>query len=89
MTNIESKIITLINDNQYLSKELKAKYILSLFLMDREEQEEYLKLIEAFSYRCHAAERGIYILRPDEKEKIMRTLDEVKEDILSKINSNQ
>ena len=88
MTDIEKKIIELIENNQHLSTDLKKRYILALFLMGTEEQEEYLKLIEAFTYRCNAVERGIYIVKADEKEKVMKTLNEVKEDILNKIKSN-
>jgi hypothetical protein len=88
MTDIEKKIIELIESNQHLSTDLKKRYILALFLMGTEEQEEYLKLIEAFTYRCNAVERGIYIVKADEKEKVMKTLNEVKEDILKKIKSN-
>lgn len=88
MTDIEKKIIDLIENNQHLSTDLKKRYILALFLMGTEEQEEYLKLIEAFTYRCNAVERGIYIVKADEKEKVMKTLNEVKEDILNKIKSN-
>lgn len=88
MTDIERKIIELVESNSHLSTDLKKRYILALFLMGTEEQEEYLKLIEAFTYRCNAVERGIYIVKADEKEKVMRTLSEVKEDILNKIKSN-
>jgi hypothetical protein len=56
--------------------------------METKEQHEYLKLIQAFSYRCHSTERGIFIIREDEKKKVMRTLEEVKEDILNKIKTN-
>lgn len=88
MTDIEQKIINLIEGNSHLSTDLKKRYILALFLMEEKEQEEYLKLIQAFTYRCNAVERGIYIVKADEKEKVMKTLDEVKEDIIKKINSN-
>lgn len=88
MTDIEKRIIELIENNHHLSNDLKKRYILALFLMGSEEQEEYLKLIEAFTYRCNAVERGVYVLREDEKEKVMKTLSEVKEDILKKIKSN-
>jgi len=88
MTDIETKIIDLIENNQHLSTDLKKRYILALFLMGTEEQQEYLKLIEAFTYRCNAVERGIYVVKADEKEIIMKTLNEVKEDILNKIKSN-
>ena len=88
MTDLEQKIIDLIEGNSHLSTDLKKRYILALFLMETKEQEEYLKLIQAFTYRCNAVERGIYIVKADEKEKVMKSLDEVKEDILKKINSN-
>jgi hypothetical protein len=88
MTDIEQQILNLIESNHHLSDDLKKRYILALFLMDSKEQEEYLKLIQAFTYRCNAVERGIFVVREDEKEKIMRTLDDVKKDILDKIHSN-
>jgi len=88
MTDIEKQIIDLIEANQHLSEDLKKRYILALFLMGNEEQREYLRLMQAFSYRCNAVERGIFIVRDDEKKKIMRTLEEVKKDILDKIHSN-
>lgn len=88
MTDIEQQIIELVEGNSHLSTDLKKRYILALFLMDTKEQEEYLKLIQAFTYRCNAVERGIYIVKADEKEKVMKTLKDVKEDILNKIKSN-
>lgn len=88
MTDIEKQIIDLIENNHHLSEDLKKRYILALFLMDSSEQAEYLRLAQAFTYRCNAVERGIYIVRDDEKTKIMRTLEDVKKDILDKIHSN-
>lgn len=88
MTDIEIQIIDLIEGNAHLSMDLKKRYILALFLMGTDEQEEYLQLIQAFTYRCNAVERGIYIVNADEKEKVMKTLSDVKEDILKKIKSN-
>lgn len=88
MTKIEKTIIDLIESNSHLSTDLKKRYILALFLMGTDEQEEYLKLIQAFTYRCNAVERGIYIVKDDEKKKVMKTLSDVKEDILKKIKSN-
>ena len=88
MTDIEQQIIDLIENNHHLSDDLKKRYILALFLMDSGEQAEYLRLVQAFTYRCNAVERGIYIVRDDEKGKVMRTLEDVKKDILSKIHSN-
>ena len=88
MTETEKQIVDLIENNHHLSDDLKKRYLLALFLMDSGEQEEYLRLVQAFSYRCNAVERGVYIVRDDEKEKVMRTLEDVKKDILSKIHSN-
>ena len=88
MTDIETQIIDLIEGNRHLSTDLKKRYILALFLMETAEQEEYLKLIQAFTYRCNAVERGIYIVKSDEKDQVMKTLSDVKEDILKKIESN-
>ncbi len=88
MTDLEEKIIDLIKNNSHLSDELKARYILAMFLMDRDDQPNYLKLIEAFNYRCNAAERGVYIVKNEEKDDVLRTFDAAKEDILNKINSN-
>ena len=88
MTDIEQQIIDLIENNHHLSEDLKKRYILALFLMDSDEQHEYMRLVQAFTYRCNAVERGIYIVRDDEKAKIMRTLEDVKKDILAKIHSN-
>ena len=87
MTDIEQKIIDLIEGNAHLSTDLKKRYILALFLMESSEQEEYMKLIQAFTYRCNAVERGIYIVKADEKETVMKTLDEVKQDIIKKKKS--
>lgn len=89
MTDIEKTIIDLIEGNKHLSTDLKKRYILALFLMETAEQEEYLKLIQAFTYRCNAVERGIYIVKADEKETVMKTLSDVKADILKKIKSNR
>ena len=89
MTDIEQQILDLIKGNPHLSEELKGRYILALFLMTTKEQEEYLRLIQAFTYRCNSAERGIYVLRADEAQKVMRTLEDVKQDILGKIQSGE
>ena len=88
MTDLEKQILSLIQNNDHLSEDLKQKYILSLFLMTTEEQEEYLRLVQAFDYRCKSAEKGIYMLDAEDKEKIMKTLDEVKEDMIKKMQSN-
>lgn len=89
MTELEQQIVALIEGNDHLSEDLKQRYLLALFLMSSVEQAEYLHLIQAFTYRCNAVERGIYIIPENEKNKIMKTLEDVKEDILKKINSNQ
>jgi len=89
MQELEQQILDLINNNPSLSEDLKKRYILALFLMNKESLPEYLNLMKAFNYRCGAIERGIYILREDEKTKMMKTIDEVKEDILEKIKSNK
>ena len=88
MTNIEQQIIDLIQNNNHLSEDLKKRYILTLFLMETKEQGEYLKLMKAFSYRCGAVERGIYVVTEEEKKEVMRSVEAVKEDILNKIHSN-
>lgn len=88
MTDLEQKIIDLIEGNSHLSTDLKKRYILTLFLMETQEQAEYLKLIQAFTYRCNTVERGIYIVKADEREVIMKNLNEVKADIIKKINSS-
>lgn len=87
MTDLEQQIIALIEGNKFLSEELKKKYILALFLMERGEQREYLNLVKAFDYRCSAIDRGVFVLKPDEKQKLMRSLNEVKEDLLRKLHS--
>lgn len=88
MSEIEKQIIDMIESNPHLSEELQKRYILALFLMTTKEQEEYLRLIQAFTYRCNSAEKGIYVLRADEAQKVMRTLEDVKQDIINKIQSN-
>ena len=88
MTDIEQQIIKLIEGNANLSDDLKKRYILALFLMDMDEHEEYLKLFQAFNYRCNTVERGVYIVRADEREQALRTLEDIKKDILGKIHSN-
>ena len=88
MTDLERQIIALIEGNPYLSEALKKRYILALFLMDTSEQSEYLQIMKAFDYRCKAVERGAYLLQEDQKQQVMRTLDDVKKDLLRKIHSN-
>lgn len=87
MNELEQQIIDLIEGNSHLSTDLKKRYILALFLMETNEQAEYLKLIQAFNYRCNVIERGIYIVKNDERETTLKNLNEVKADIIKKINS--
>lgn len=88
MTESEHQIVSLLESNPYISNELKKRYLFALFLMNDDEQKEYLEIIKAFDYRCKAVERGMYILSEDEKQGVLRSLEDVKEDILRKIHSN-
>ncbi len=88
MTNLEKQIIQLIQQNKYLSDELKNQYILTMFLMEKEKQEEYLELLQAFVHRCDEMDKGIFVARPDEMKRIMRTYNEVKEDLVKKLSNN-
>ena len=87
MNSIEKTIIDLINANQYLSEELKKRYIVALFLMEYEKQEEYLKLLGGFTRRCEEMSRGIFIVHPAEAGTMLRTYDQAKADILKKIGN--
>lgn len=89
MTNLEKKIIQLITQNQFLSEELKKQYILSMFLMETEKQEEYLQLIRDFTARCTEMDKGIFVVLPDEMKRVMRTYDQVKKDLIKKLNSDK
>lgn len=86
MNNIEEDIIKLIHDSNYFSNELKKKYILAMFLMDYDEQNKFLDLLKTFIYRCKLMDRGIFIVKPDERDKVMKSYKEVKEDLIKKIN---
>lgn len=86
MTELEKQIIELINQSKHLSEELKKRYILALFLMETEKQHEYLRLLQAFHWRCNQTDRGIFIAKPDEAKKIIRTYEQAKNDILKKLN---
>jgi len=88
MTNLEKQIIQLIQQNKYFSTELKNQYILTMFLMEVEKQEEYLGLLQAFTHRCEEMDRGVFVARPDEMKRIMRTYNEVKEDLVKKLSNN-
>lgn len=85
MNSIEKLIIDLINANQYLSEELKKRYIVAMFLMEYDKQEQYLKLLQAFTKRCEEMSRGIFIVHPAEMGTLLRTYDQAKADILKKI----
>jgi hypothetical protein len=88
MTDLEKQILQLILQNKHFSEELKKQYILTLFLIESEKQPEYLRLIEAFTKRCEQMDRGIFIVRPDEIKRVMRTYEQVKEDLIKKLNTN-
>ena len=88
MTDLEKQIIQLITQNRHLSEELKKRYILSMFLMESDKQEEYLQLIKAFTRRCQEMDRGVFVVKPSEMSQIMKTYEEVKNDILKKLNTN-
>ena len=88
MTDLEKQILQLILQNKHFSEELKKQYILALFLMEGEKQEEYLQLIQAFTKRCEQMDRGIFVVRPDEMRRVMRTYAQVKEDLIKKLNTN-
>jgi hypothetical protein len=88
MTDIEKQIIQLIQQNRHFSEELKKQYILAMFLMESAKQEEYLRLLQAFTRRCVEMDRGIFVVRPDEMKRVMRTYAQVKEDLIKKLNIN-
>jgi len=88
MTELEKQIIQLIQHNQHFSEELKKRYILAMFLMETDKQEEYLRLIQAFTQRCKQMDRGIFIVKPDEMNRVMKTYEQVKEDLIKKLNIN-
>jgi len=88
MTHIEKQILQLILQNKHFSEELKKQYILSMFLMESDKQEEYLRLLQAFTKRCEQMDRGIFVVRPDEMKRVMRTYEQVKQDLIKKLNTN-
>ena len=88
MTEIEKQIIQLVQQNKHFSGELKKQYILSMFLMEEKKQEEYLRLLQAFTHRCHEMDRGVFVVRPEESKRIMRTYEQVKEDLIKKLSTN-
>lgn len=88
MTEIETQIIELVTNNAHFSEELKKRYILSMFLMEADKQEEYLELLKAFTKRCVEMDRGVFVVRPNEMQQVMRTYEEVKTDLFKKLNIN-
>jgi len=88
MTNLEEQIIQLILQSKHFSEELKKQYILAMFLMETEKQQEYLRLVETFIKRCEQLDRGIFVVRPEEMKRVMRTYEQVKEDLIKKLNTN-
>lgn len=86
MTHLEKEIIQLITQNKHLSEALKKRYILAMFLMETEKQQEYLELLKSFGKRCEETDRGIFVAHPKEMERVMKTYEEVKKDLLKKIN---
>lgn len=78
----------MVNTNKYLSEDLKKRYIVAMFLMEYDKQEEYLKLLQAFTHRCEEMDRGIFIVHPNEMGTMLRTYEQTKADILKKIGTN-
>ena len=89
MNSIEKQVVELVQNNKFLSEDLKKRYLVALFLMEYEKQEEYLKLLQAFTKRCEEMDRGIFVVHPQETGKLLRTYEQAKEDILRKLNPNQ
>lgn len=87
MTTLEKQIIQLLTQNSYLSEDLKKQYILAMFLMDTKDQENYLRLIQAFAKRCEEMDKGIFVLKPEEAKRVMRSYEQVKEDLINKFNN--
>jgi len=88
MTETEKQIIQLVQQNKHFSEELRKQYILSMFLMDEKDQKEYLRLLQAFTHRCHEMDRGVFVVRPEEQQRVMRTYEQVKEDLIKKLSNN-
>ncbi len=53
--------------------------------MTDEKQKEFLKLVQGLDRRTKEADDGFFILRTDEAGKLKNDFDEVKRDILKKI----
>ncbi len=88
MTDLEKIIIQEITQNPHLSEELKKQYILSMFLMESEKQREYLSLLQAFTSRCQQMDRGIFVVKPDEMKRVMKTYEQVKNDLIRKLRTS-
>lgn len=88
MTNIEQQIIALIEGNPFLTEDLKKRYILALFLMDGTHQEEYVELWKAFDNRCKSIQQGQFKLDAQDIKNVLRSVDEVKRELISKIKSS-
>ncbi|MFC1729824.1 hypothetical protein ACFL6I_05760 [candidate division KSB1 bacterium] len=86
MTEVESLTIAAINGNQYLSEELKKRYILALFLMESDKQQDFLRLMQVFNNRCREGNRGVFVVKASEINNTMRTYDDVKQDIFRKLD---
>ena len=71
-----------------IEDKLKKRYILALFLMNDEAQQDYLGLWTAFAGRCNTIERGEFTLKSDEAGRVLRTVDEVKKELILKIQSS-
>lgn len=89
MTDLEKQAIDLIQNNRYLSEELKKRYTLSLFMMNSDQQKQYFMLLQGFSRRCSEVDRGLFILRADEAGELKTSFDEVKRDILKKMQEEK
>ena len=88
MTTNEAQIIALIEQNKYLSDDLKKRYILALFLMDGPHQADYLELWKAFDNRCQSIAAGNFKLDSADVKAVLRTVDEVKRELIQKIKSS-
>ncbi|PIZ72014.1 hypothetical protein COY07_03925 [Candidatus Peregrinibacteria bacterium CG_4_10_14_0_2_um_filter_43_11] len=88
MTKTEKQIIDLIQNNKFLSDDLKKRYILALFMMDSAKQKDYLTLWGAFETRCQKVQHRDIKLTVQETQGVLRTVDEVKQDLIKKIKSS-
>ena len=89
MLDIEKQIIELIQNNTHLSDDLKKRYIMALFFMDSGKQVEYLRLLQNFTRKCHETETGLFILNEGEANRLRATFDDIKRDILKKIQNKK